>query len=188
MTARMRFVTVLLASLLAALGAAAAGRQPGVKAVRVLSAEMPDGTVIRPADAAEMWTAEGGVPSRVELAVVLDNPLRGAKVRGGRVRFSMGGRRVAMLTLEGPVRIPARRESVIVLPLRVNVAGNSAAIAMRAALRRGDTAAVEADWEIALRGGVLRGSAPLSELVGDGVPDMTGISSGDGPEEGECDE
>ncbi len=178
MTARMRFVTVLLAAVLAAWSAAAAVGRPRVVAVRVVSAEMPDGTVIRPADAEDAWPQTGGVPSRIGLAVVLDNPSRGAKVRGGRVRLSMDGRRVAVLTLEEPVKIPARCESEIILPLRVSVAGGSAAIAMRAALRRGDTGSVGVEWEIVLRGGVLRGSAPLADLVGNGVPAMTGTSAG----------
>ena len=162
MTARLRLL--LLALLVAAACASAAERTPKVIAVRVVSATLPDGTAVDCSGADDAWLAAGDVPARVELAVVLDNPLRGARIRRGRVLLSSGGRRAVMLTLDGTVKVPARRESEITVPLRVNVAGNSALLAVRAALRRGDLEAVVAEWEISLRGATFRGSAPLSEL------------------------
>lgn len=164
MTALSRLLTALLAALLASGGALAAGRTPKVIAVRVVSATLPDGTAVDCDGSEDALLSADAVPQRVELAVVLDNPSRGVTLRKGRVRLSFRGRHVAVLTLEGAVKVPARCESEIVIPLRVSVAGNSSVLAMRAALRRGDMEGIEAEWEIALRAGVFRGSVPLSEL------------------------
>ena len=152
----LRTIFVLSAALCMAGCAADAGRGPSVTDVRVTEIEFPDGEEI---------------PSRITLAVTVENPSRGVKILGGRLRIYYRGRRVAMFTLAEKVKIPRRRTSEVTVPLRVNVAHNSAAMSLRAAVRRRDAGDIGIEPEISVRSGILsgemavRGVVPLTEAV-----------------------
>lgn len=154
--AALRTILVLWAALCMAGCAADAGRVPMVMDVRVAEAEFAEGE---------------DIPSRMTLAVTVDNPSRGVKILGGRVRISYRGRRVAMLTLAEAVKIPPRRTSEVTVPLRVNVVRNSAAMELRAAVRRRDADGIGIELETAVRSGILfgetsgQGAVPLTTVV-----------------------
>ena len=151
-----RFLFAVLAALSLAGCAADVGRTPSVTGVRLAEVEFSDGD---------------DIPSLVTLAVTVDNPSRGVKILNGRLRISFRGRRAAMLTLAEAVRIPPRRTAEVAVPLRVNVAHNSAALSLRAAVRRRDASDIGIELETAVRSGIVRGEAakqgvvPLTEAV-----------------------
>jgi hypothetical protein len=95
-------------------------------------------------------TADGDewqLPSRLTLAVGVDN--QGAKVRLSdcRLRVSYRGRRVLMIWTEQKVTIPAKSRSRIVVPLRLAIARNSQSLPLQQALSRKDLSEVTLDWE-----------------------------------------
>ena len=90
---------------------------------------------------------EWQLPSRLTLAVGVDN--QGAKVRLSdcRLRVSYRGRRVLMIWAEQKVSLPAHSRSRIVVPLRLAVARNSQSLPLQQALSRKDLSEVTLDWE-----------------------------------------
>ena len=104
-------------------------------------------------ESVEVASAEqiDGVPSRVVVAVGLDNKGYGAKLRDGRIRISYKDRNVVILSLEEGVKIAPRSHSEVKLPLRVSVAHNSSAVAFREAIRRGDVSDVKLSWQVRAR-------------------------------------
>ena len=95
-------------------------------------------------------TADGDewqLPSRLTLAVEVDN--QGAKVRLSdcRLRVSYRGRRVLMIWTEQKVTIPAKSRSRVVVPLRLAIARNSQSLPLQQALSRKDLSEVTLDWE-----------------------------------------
>lgn len=90
---------------------------------------------------------EWQLPSRLTLAVGVDN--QGAKVRLSdcRLRVSYRGRRVLMIWTEQKVSLPAKSRSRIVVPLRLAVARNSQSLPLQQALSRKDLSEVTLDWE-----------------------------------------
>ena len=125
-----------------------------VESVEVVSAEQID-----------------GVPSRVVVAVGLDNRGYGVKLRDGRIRISYKDRNVVILSLEEGVKIAPRRRQEVELPLRVSVAHNSSAVAFREAIRRGDVSDVKASWQVQVRVAGIKNSeiellpTPVAELL-----------------------
>ena len=125
-----------------------------VESVEVVSAEQID-----------------GVPSRVEVAVGLDNKGYGAKLRDGRIRISYKDRNVVILSIGESVKIAPRRRQEVELPLRVSVAHNSSAVAFREAIRRGDVSDVKASWQVKVRVAGIKNSeiellpTPVAELL-----------------------
>ena len=113
----LRLFWAVLAALCLAGCASDAARGPRVIDVRLADIGDPAGA---PA-------GDGGLPSRVTLLATVENPSRGIKISSGRLRISYRGRRVVMLTLAEAVKIPPRGVSEVAIPLRVNVAHNSAA-------------------------------------------------------------
>lgn len=130
-------------------------------------------SVVRSVEVADIEWAEGvgqGVPERVLLAVDIDNEGSAAVMRKGRVRISYKGRRVMLFTLDERVRIPRHYDGIIEVPLRVNMAHNSQALAFRGALLRHDAAEMSVDWEVAGRAGVVGARIvqpvePLAEVL-----------------------
>ncbi len=112
-----------------------------------------------------------GVPSRVVVAVGLDNKGYGAKLRDGRIRISYKDRNVVILSLEEGVKIAPRRRQEVELPLRVSVAHNSSAVAFREAISRGEVSEVKVSWQVKVRvAGVKRSQielppTPIAELL-----------------------
>ena len=90
---------------------------------------------------------EWQLPSRLTLAVGVDN--QGAKVRLSdcRLRVSYRGRRVLMIWTEQKVSLPAHSRSRIVVPLRLAIARNSQSLPLQQALSRKDLSEVTLDWE-----------------------------------------
>lgn len=90
---------------------------------------------------------EWQLPSRLTLAVGVDN--QGAKVRLSdcRLRVSYRGRRVLMIWTEQKVTVPAKSRSRIVVPLRLAIARNSQSLPLQQALSRKDLSEVTLDWE-----------------------------------------
>lgn len=150
-----RSIFAVLAALCLA-GCAAGGGVANVTDVRLAGAALSGG---------------GEIPSCVTLLVTVDNPSQGVKISGGRLRISYRGRRVAMLTLAEAVKIPPRRTSEVAIPLRVNVVHNSAALSLRAAVRRRDADGIGIELEASARSGLFRGEAagqgavPLAKAV-----------------------
>lgn len=109
-------------------------------------------------------------PSRVVVAVGLDNKGYGAKLLEGRIRISYKGRNVVILSLTESVKI-APRKSVVELPLRVSIAHNSSAVAFREAISRGEVSEVKVSWQAKARvAGVKRSQielppTPIAELL-----------------------
>ncbi|MBR0333143.1 MAG: hypothetical protein IIX20_06480, partial [Alistipes sp.] len=60
-------------------------------------------------------------------------------------------RRVAMLSLEDKVVVPARSRSVVELPLHLAVQRTSQTLAFREALQREEADQIAIDWQVALR-------------------------------------
>lgn len=165
----LRTIAAAAAVVLLAGCAADPERMPTLRSVRVADMEFARGGASPDTTGAADTTGDG-IPSRIELAVEVDNPSRGIKIRRARLRISYRGQRVAMLTLGKAVKIPRRSRSQVRVPLRVNVARNSATLPMRAAVRRRDASAITVEWDAAVRAGVLRGAAageavPLSRVV-----------------------
>lgn len=98
---------------------------------------------------------EWQLPSRLTLAVGVDN--QGAKVRMSdcRLRVSYRGRRVLMIWTEQKVSLPARSRSRIVVPLRLAVARNSQSMSLQDALSRKDLSEVTLDWEAKVSRGIV---------------------------------
>ena len=90
---------------------------------------------------------EWQLPSRLTLAVGVDN--QGAKVRLSdcRLRVSYRGRRVLMIWTEQKVSLPANSRSRVVVPLRLAIARNSQSLPLQQALSRKDLSEVTLDWE-----------------------------------------
>lgn len=102
-------------------------------------------------------TADGDewqLPSRLTLAVEVDN--QGAKVRLSdcRLRVSYRGRRVLMIWTEQKVTIPAKSRSRVVVPLRLAIARNSQSLPLQQALSRRDLSEVTLDWELKVSRGI----------------------------------
>ena len=70
-----------------------------------------------------------------------------------------------MLTLAEAVKIPPRGVSEVAIPLRVNVAHNSAALSLRAAVRRRDASGIGIETEVSARAGLIRGEAAERGVV-----------------------
>lgn len=112
-----------------------------------------------------------GWPSHILLRVEVDNPSARIKLLSGRCRVSYAERRVAMLTLEDKVVVPARSRSVVLLPLHLAVQRNSQTLAFREALQRHDASQITLDWQVALRSRMAYVSdeqepVPLSRVLG----------------------
>ena len=102
-------------------------------------------------------TADGDewqLPSRLTLAVGVDN--QGAKVRLSdcRLRVSYRGRRVLMIWTEQKVSLPAHSRSRVVVPLRLAIARNSQSLPLQQALSRKDLSEVTLDWEAKVSRGI----------------------------------
>lgn len=97
---------------------------------------------------------EWQLPSRLTLAVGVDN--QGAKVRLSdcRLRVSYRGRRVLMIWTEQKVSLPAKSRSRIVVPLRLAIARNSQSLPLQQALSRKDLSEVTLDWEFKVSRGL----------------------------------
>ena len=97
---------------------------------------------------------EWQLPSRLTLAVGVDN--QGAKVRLSdcRLRVSYRGRRVLMIWTEQKFTIPAKSRSRIVVPLRLAIARNSQSLPLQQALSRKDLSEVTLDWEAKVSRGI----------------------------------
>lgn len=97
---------------------------------------------------------EWQLPSRLTLAVGVDN--QGAKVRLSdcRLRVSYRGRRVLMIWTEQKVSLPAHSRSRIVVPLRLAIARNSQSLPLQQALSRKDLSEVTLDWEFKVSRGI----------------------------------
>lgn len=102
-----------------------------------------------------MDSDEWQLPSRLTLAVGVDN--QGAKVRLSdcRLRVSYRGRRVLMIWTEQKVSLPAHSRSRIVVPLRLAVARNSQSLPLQQALSRKDLSEVTLDWEFKASRGIV---------------------------------
>ena len=92
-----------------------------------------------------------GWPSHMLLSVDVENPSARIKLLSARCRISYSSRRVAMLSLEDKVVVPARSRSVVVLPLHLAVQRTSQTLAFREALQREQAAQIAIDWQVALR-------------------------------------
>lgn len=114
-------------------------QMPSIGEVALLGAEYPVG---------------GEWPSRVDVAVDVDNAGGKLKLLRGRLRVSYDGRRVVVLTLERKVVVGGRESGQVVLPLRVSVARSSQSLALREALREGELERIGVDWQVAVRRGV----------------------------------
>ena len=101
-----------------------------------------------------MDSDEWQLPSRLTLAVGVDN--QGAKVRLSdcRLRVSYRGRRVLMIWAEQKVSLPAHSRSRIVVPLRLAIARNSQSLPLQQALSRKDLSEVTLDWEFKVSRGI----------------------------------
>lgn len=97
---------------------------------------------------------EWQLPSRLTLAVGVDN--QGAKVRMSdcRLRVSYRGRRVLMIWTEQKVSLPAHSRSRVVVPLRLAIARNSQSLPLQQALSRRDLSEVTLDWECKVSRGI----------------------------------
>ena len=95
--------------------------------------------------------ATADYPDRVVVKVALENPSAVVKILRGRARIGYGGRRVAMLTLEEKIKIPARTNAVVEVPLRLNIQRTAQTVQLQAALKQGQTEGIEIDWQVALR-------------------------------------
>lgn len=90
-------------------------------------------------------------PSSVVVKVAVENPSAAIKILRGRARVGYGGRRVAMLTLEEKIKIPARTNAVVEIPLKLNIQRTAQTVQLQAALKQGQTEGIEIDWQVALR-------------------------------------
>ena len=92
-----------------------------------------------------------GWPSHILLRVDVENPSARIKLLSGRCRVSYSSRRVAMLTLEDKVIVPARSRSIVELPLHLAVQRTSQTLAFREALQSKKAESIAIDWQVALR-------------------------------------
>ena len=92
-----------------------------------------------------------GWPSYMLLRMDVENPSARIKLLSARCRISYSSRRVAMLSLEDKVVVPARSRSVVVLPLHLAVQRTSQTLAFREALQREEADQIAIDWQVALR-------------------------------------
>lgn len=92
-----------------------------------------------------------GWPSHMLLSVDVENPSARIKLLSARCRISYSSRRVAMLSLEDKVVVPARSRSVVELPLHLAVQRTSQTLAFREALQREEADQIAIDWQVALR-------------------------------------
>lgn len=145
---------LLCAVVMCAAQSCGAPSAPKVESVNVVSVEQSEGS-----------------PSRVVVAVGLDNKGYGAKLLEGRIRISYKGRNVVILSLTESVKIAPRRSVVVELPLRVSIAHNSSAVAFREAISRGEVSEVKVSWQAKARvAGVKRSQielqpTPIAELL-----------------------
>ena len=110
-------------------------------------------------------------PDRIVVKVAVENPSAAIKILRGRARVGYGGRRVAMLTLEQKIKIPARTTAVVELPLRLNIQRTAQTMQLQAALKQGQMEGIEIDWQVALRSrGVyaeqVQEATPIEKLAG----------------------
>lgn len=99
----------------------------------------------------------GQRPERVIVEATIDNPSAAIKLLDGRMRVSFRGSRVAMLTLEEKVKIPARRQSRVTLMLKANFMHNSQTMALQRALESHNAKGIAIDFQARVRSHVLRG-------------------------------
>ena len=85
------------------------------------------------------------------LSVVVEYTSARSMRLAARCRITYSSRRVAMLTLEDKVVVPARSRSVVVLPLHLAVQRTSQTLAFREALQREEADQIAIDWQVALR-------------------------------------
>lgn len=114
----------------------------------------------------------GDYPDRLVVKVTLENPSAAVKLLRGRARISYGGRRVAMLSLEQKVKIPARTREVVELPLRLNIQRTAQTMQMQAALKQGRTEGIEVDWQVDVRSRMVyveqvQEAVPIEQLMGE---------------------
>jgi hypothetical protein len=101
--------------------------------------------------------AAGQRPERVIVEATIDNPSAAIKLLNGRMRVSFRGSRVAMLTLEEKVKIPACRQSRVTLTLKANFMHNSQTMALQRALESHNAKGIAIDFQARVRSHVLRG-------------------------------
>lgn len=116
---------------------------------------------------------EWQLPSRLTLAVGVDN--QGAKVRLSdcRLRVSYRGRRVLMIWTEQKVSLPAHSRSRVVVPLRLAIARNSQSLPLQQALSRKDLSEVTLDWEFKASRGIVGKRVSQSGLAASEVLSAT---------------
>ena len=103
-------------------------------------------------------TADGEewqLPSRLTLAVEVDNQGAKVRMRDCRLRVSYRGRRVLMIWAEQKVSLPAHSRSRVVVPLRLAIARNSQSLPLQQALSRKDLSEVTLDWEAKVSRGIV---------------------------------
>ena len=124
------------------------------------------------------WSTSGAgsagadYPDHLVVKVTLKNPSAAVKLLRGRVRISYGGRRVAMLTLEQKVKIPARQRAAVELPLRLNIQRTTQTMQLQAALKQGRTEGIEVDWQADVRSRMVyveqaQEAVPIERLMGE---------------------
>ena len=97
---------------------------------------------------------EWQLPSRLTLAVEVDNQGAKVRMRDCRLRVSYRGRRVLMIWAEQKVSLPAHSRSRVVVPLRLAIARNSQSMSLQDALSRKDLSEVTLDWEAKVSRGI----------------------------------
>ena len=106
------------------------------------------------------WSEDDAEWQRAERVVVeatIDNPSAAIRLLTGRMRVSFKGSRVAMLTLEEKVKIPARRQSRVTIKLKANLMRNSQTMALQRALESHNAKGIAIDFQARVRSHVLRG-------------------------------
>lgn len=98
---------------------------------------------------------EWQLPSRLTLAVEVDNQGAKVRMRDCRLRVSYRGRRVLMIWAEQKVSLPAHSRSRVVVPLRLAIARNSQSMSLQDALSRKDLSEVTLDWEAKVSRGIV---------------------------------
>jgi hypothetical protein len=111
-----------------------------------------------------------GWPSHMLLSVDVENPSARIKLLSARCRISYSSRRVAMLSLEDKVVVPARSRSVVELPLHLAVQRTSQTLAFREALREHRSESISIDWQVALRSRMTylrdeQGPRPIAQVL-----------------------
>ena len=118
------------------------------------------------------WEGEGedGWPSRIVLRMEVENPSARIAVLEARLRVSYASRRVAMLTLQDKVVLPARSRSVVDVPLHLAMQRHSGTLAFREALKSHRPEQIAVDWQMALRSRMTyirdeRAPKPIAEVL-----------------------